>query len=162
MYGEEPGGSRPDRLDGVRPQERVQRHTVEQIVDASPGLPMLDASVPLMVEQLVDVLAFVEAVEQEEEARMNGSEDLILKGAQVGAADVAAWRRWASGCGVGLRRCHHAATSSGGSRDGHSTGSSCIAGQIVVPSATGHGVCGGDSACAGAESGVDRWRRFPT
>ena len=57
---EEPGGPRPDCLAGVRPQERVQQHAVEQIVDAVPGLPSLDAPVPLVVEQLVDVLALVE------------------------------------------------------------------------------------------------------
>ena len=39
------------------------RHTVDQIVDAVPGLPTLDAPVPLMVEQLVDVLQFVDALE---------------------------------------------------------------------------------------------------
>ena len=33
-----PGSFRPDRLTEVRPQERVQRHTVEQIIPA----PMLD------------------------------------------------------------------------------------------------------------------------
>ena len=43
------GGSRPDRLTEVRPQERVQRHTVEQIILA----PMLDVPVPLMEEQLL-------------------------------------------------------------------------------------------------------------
>ena len=94
---EEPGGSRPDRLAGVRPQERVQRHTVEQIVDAAPGLPVLDALVPLVVEQLVDVLAFVEEEEKQEEGMMDWLEDMILKGAPVSAADVAAWRRWGSG-----------------------------------------------------------------
>ena len=56
MFDEEPS------LAGVRTQERVQRHTVEQIVDATPGLPMLDAPVPLMVEQLVDVLRFFDAL----------------------------------------------------------------------------------------------------
>ena len=40
------GGS---RLTEVRPQERVQRHTVEQIILA----PMLDVPVPLMEEQLL-------------------------------------------------------------------------------------------------------------
>ena len=44
------GSSRPDRLTEVRPQERVQRHTVEQIILA----PMLDVPVPLMEEQLLD------------------------------------------------------------------------------------------------------------
>ena len=49
------GGSRPDRLlDVSGPQERVQRHTVEQIILA----PMLDVLVPLMEEQLlVDAFA---------------------------------------------------------------------------------------------------------
>ena len=48
------GGSRPDRLAEVRPQERVKRHTVEQIIPA----PMLDVPVPLMEEQLlVDAFA---------------------------------------------------------------------------------------------------------
>ena len=54
MLDEEPGGARPDRLFEVRPQERVQRHTVEQIILA----PMLDVPVPLMEEQLlVDAFA---------------------------------------------------------------------------------------------------------
>ena len=34
-------GSRPDRLAGVRPQERVQQHPVDQIVDTAPALPIL-------------------------------------------------------------------------------------------------------------------------
>ena len=63
LYDEEPGGSRPDRIPTLSgPLERVQRHTVDQIVDAVPGLPTLDAPVPLMVEQLVDVLRFVDAL----------------------------------------------------------------------------------------------------
>ena len=56
LFEEELGGTRPDRLSDVRPQERVQRRTVEQLVVAAPGLPTLDAPVPLVVEQLVDVL----------------------------------------------------------------------------------------------------------
>ena len=44
------GSSRPDRLPVVSgPQERVQRHTVDQMVDA-PGLPTLDVPVPQMVD----------------------------------------------------------------------------------------------------------------
>ena len=35
-------GSRPERLAGVRPQERVQQHPVDQIVDTAPALPILD------------------------------------------------------------------------------------------------------------------------
>ena len=42
-------GSRPDRLMEVRPQERVQRHTVDQVTAA----PMLDVPVPQMEEQLL-------------------------------------------------------------------------------------------------------------
>ena len=38
-----------DRASGVfRPQERVQQHPVDQIVDAAPALPILDVPVPLM------------------------------------------------------------------------------------------------------------------
>ena len=55
LFDEEPGGSRPDRLAGVRPQERAQRHTAEQFDDIAPDVPSLDVTVPLMVEQLVDV-----------------------------------------------------------------------------------------------------------
>ena len=43
------GGSRSDRLAPVSgPQERVQRHIEKQLVDSAPGLPVLDAAVPLM------------------------------------------------------------------------------------------------------------------
>ena len=49
-------GSRPDRLACVRPQEWVQQHSADQIVDTAPVLPILDVPVPLMGEQLVDVL----------------------------------------------------------------------------------------------------------
>ena len=52
------GGTRPDRLAGVRKQERALRHTVEQTVDSSPGLPTLDVPVLQMVDQPVDVLHF--------------------------------------------------------------------------------------------------------
>ena len=48
-------GSRPDRLFAVSgPQDRVQRGTVQQIVDIAP-LPILDYPAPQMVEQLVEV-----------------------------------------------------------------------------------------------------------
>ena len=55
------GSSRPDRLPEIRPQERVQRHTVDLIVAA----PLLDVHVPLVEEQLVDAsaLAFLEEAE---------------------------------------------------------------------------------------------------
>ena len=51
-------GSRPERLFEVRPQERVQRRTVQQIVDIAP-LPTLDDPVPQTVEQLVEVPTIV-------------------------------------------------------------------------------------------------------
>ena len=54
------GGSPPDRLLSVsRPQERVQRHTVEQNIDTFAAVPMLDAPVPF-VGQLVKVLKIVD------------------------------------------------------------------------------------------------------
>ena len=55
LFEEELGGSRPDRLSEVRPQGRVQRHTVEQIVDTVLFAPSLDVPVPQMDDQLVDV-----------------------------------------------------------------------------------------------------------
>ena len=83
-------GTRPDRLVGVRPQDRVQRHTVEHIVDSAPVVPSLDAPVPLMAEQLVDVLSLV----AEYETEMDRLEDRILQGFPVSTADREAWRRW--------------------------------------------------------------------
>ena len=38
------------------PQERVPRHTVEQMADVTPMVQILDAPVPQMVEHVVDVL----------------------------------------------------------------------------------------------------------
>ena len=50
-------GSRPDRLlDVSGPQERVQRHTVDQIVVAVSALPTFDVPVPQTVDQLVGAL----------------------------------------------------------------------------------------------------------
>ena len=54
LYEEELGGTRPDRLYVVRPQGRVQRHTVEQIVDSPPVVPSLDVPVPQRENQLVE------------------------------------------------------------------------------------------------------------
>ena len=45
-------GARPGSVTDPRPQARVQRHTVDQMVDA-PLLPTFDVPVPLMVEQLL-------------------------------------------------------------------------------------------------------------
>ena len=55
LYDEDTEGARPDRLFGVRPQERDQRHTVEQIVDTVLFVPSLDVPVPQMENQLVEV-----------------------------------------------------------------------------------------------------------
>ena len=54
---EEPGGARPDRLSEVRPQDRDLWRTVDQIVDAVPGLPALDVPVPQMVDRPLVLLA---------------------------------------------------------------------------------------------------------
>ena len=57
-----PQGGRPAPLSEVAGwQSRVSRHAVDQIVDV-PGLPTLDGPVPLMVEQLVDVLQLLDAL----------------------------------------------------------------------------------------------------
>ena len=53
--GEAPAAERPAPLLEVRPQERVQQRTVEQIVDPVPLVPLLHDDVPQLVEQLVEV-----------------------------------------------------------------------------------------------------------
>ena len=95
LFEDDTAGARHDRLSGVRPQEQVQRHTVEHVVETFVLVPVLGAPVPLMVEQLVDVLALSEKQEREEDARMDRIEDLILEETLVSAADKEAWRRWA-------------------------------------------------------------------
>ena len=56
-------GSRPDRFIPVSgPQERVPRHTVEQLVDCVPIVPLLDAPLPQIVEQLVEVLKIIDTL----------------------------------------------------------------------------------------------------
>ena len=55
LYDEDTEGARPDRLAGVRPQDRDQRRTVEQIVDTTLIVPSLDVPVPQMDNQLVEV-----------------------------------------------------------------------------------------------------------
>ena len=62
LYDEYTEGARPDRLVGVRPQERDQRHTVEQTVDTVLFVPSLDAPVPQMENQLVDVRRLFDVV----------------------------------------------------------------------------------------------------
>ena len=61
LFDEDTAGLRPGVLAEPRPQERVQRHTMEHIVDFvcfAPMVQILDALVPQTVEQLPDVLQF--------------------------------------------------------------------------------------------------------
>ena len=61
LFDEDTAGLQPRVLAEPRPQERVQRHTMEHIVDFicfAPMVQILDAPVPQTVEQLSDVLRF--------------------------------------------------------------------------------------------------------
>ena len=61
LFDEETSEVRPEVLAEPRPQERVQRHTMEHIVDfvcCAPMVQILDAHVPQTVGQLQDVLQF--------------------------------------------------------------------------------------------------------
>ena len=61
LFDEDTAGMWPGVLAEPRPQERVQRHTTEHIVDyvcCAPLVQTLDAPVPQKVEQLPDVLRF--------------------------------------------------------------------------------------------------------
>ena len=51
LYEEVPGGWRPETLAEPRPQERANRHTVEQLADFAPVVQILDVPVPQMVDQ---------------------------------------------------------------------------------------------------------------
>ena len=51
-----PAGERPPPLVEVRPQERVQRHTVVHIVDVSPFVQILDVPVPQIGNQQVEFM----------------------------------------------------------------------------------------------------------
>ena len=61
LFDEDTAGLRSGVLAEPRPQERVQRHTMEHIVDfvcCAPLVQILDAPVPQTLEQLPDVLQF--------------------------------------------------------------------------------------------------------
>ena len=59
LFAEDTEGARPDRIASLSgPHARVQRRTVQQIVDEVSLVPLLDDPVPQMVEQLPDVLRF--------------------------------------------------------------------------------------------------------
>ena len=66
LHEEEPGGGRPASLaEPPGPQERVQSHTMEHIVDFvcfAPMVQILDAPVPQTVEQLPDILRFFDTL----------------------------------------------------------------------------------------------------
>ena len=61
LFDEEPGGGRPEAFAEPRPQERVLRHTAEQIGDVAPVVPALGVPEPQMVDQLVAVLKPVDS-----------------------------------------------------------------------------------------------------
>ena len=61
LFDEEPGNGRPEAFAEPRPQERVLRHTAEQIGDVAPVAPALGVPEPQMVDQLVAVLKPVDS-----------------------------------------------------------------------------------------------------
>ena len=70
-------GSRPDRLIPVSgPQERVPRHTVEQFVDCVPVVPLLDAPVLQMVQQLMEVLKIIDTLTSSRRSKMEQHVDV--------------------------------------------------------------------------------------
>ena len=76
-------GSRPDHLYEVRPQERVPRHILEQIVDSAPVLPLLHAPVPQTVDSVGEVLKILDNlvpdVEQVIDVPMIFAEDFQIR-----------------------------------------------------------------------------------
>ena len=89
LYEEEPGGRRPASLaEPPRPQERVQRHTVEHITDlvrVAPMVQILDAPVPQTGVQLPDILSFFGALipdtEQVIEVPKIYTDDVLMRAA---------------------------------------------------------------------------------
>ena len=150
---------------------------MEQLVDSPPVVPSVDAPVPLMAEQLVDVLSLVAKYEKE----MDRIEDLVL----VPLSVLLTGRLGVAGSTTpplppvqrGRRRRREEAVlrRARGVRDAGNCGYSAVAvhrqagGRACCcattrleerswcASATDHGRCGGDSACAclrGADCGV--------
>ena len=85
------GGSRLDRLSGVRPQERVPRRIVEQIVDSAPVLPLLHDPEPQLVDSVEEVrkildnlLPDVEQVISAQDSSSHGPAALLSLGAADG------------------------------------------------------------------------------
>ena len=68
LYDEDTAGLRPTGLvEPPGPQERVPRHTVEQMADLAPRVLILDAPVPQLVDKLEDVLKVVDLPVPEQE-----------------------------------------------------------------------------------------------
>ena len=61
FFDEEPGGGRPEAFVEPRPQERVLRHTAEQLADVAPMVPSLAVPEPHKVDQLLAVLKPVDS-----------------------------------------------------------------------------------------------------
>ena len=61
-YGRPTGGERPAALRDLRQQGRVQRHTVEHIIDVLPCVQILDVPVPQMGGQLVELMQRLDIV----------------------------------------------------------------------------------------------------
>ena len=56
-----PPPERPEALAEPRPQEWVQRHTVEQLADVAPKMQFLEACVSQMVDQLMDAFRLLDS-----------------------------------------------------------------------------------------------------
>ena len=83
LFDEDTAGVRPGVLAEPRPQERVQRHTMEHIVDFvcfPPMVQILDAPVPQTVEQLQDVLQFFD--------RLSTVPEPVIEVPKISAEDV--------------------------------------------------------------------------
>ena len=65
LFEEEPGGG-PGSVADPAPQGRVERHTGEHVDEICPRVPILDVPVPLLGDQVVDVLRMLDvpSVEQ--------------------------------------------------------------------------------------------------
>ena len=84
-------GVRPAPLSEVAgPQERFQRHTVEQIVDFVPVVQILDAPVPQMGESTATVLEQV-IVPPRQEVQVVGRGARVRAGGRAGVGCLAGW-----------------------------------------------------------------------
>ena len=61
LFEEEPGGGQREAFAEPRPQEQVQRHTMEQLADVAPVVPALGVPESQMVDQLVAALKHVDS-----------------------------------------------------------------------------------------------------